>query len=48
MQTLDFVARHLLAEPVALVFAVRDRPDVLAGLPELMIEAFLTVTRASC
>lgn len=35
MQTLGFVARRLLAEPVAIVFAVRDRPDVLAGLPEL-------------
>ena len=38
VQTLGFVARRLLADPVALVFAVRDRPDVLAGLPELMIE----------
>ena len=35
---LAFVARRLLAEPVALVFAVRDRgAEVLAGLPELVI-----------
>lgn len=38
VQTLGFVARRLLAEPVALVFAVRDRPDVLTGLPELRID----------
>jgi len=38
VQTLGFVARRLLAEPVVLVFAVRDRPDVLAGLPELVID----------
>jgi len=37
VQTLGFVARRLLAEPVALVFAVRDHPDVLAGLPELVV-----------
>src|SRR6185369_14927585 len=29
------VARRLLAEPVALVFAVREPSDRLAGLPEL-------------
>lgn len=35
VQTLAFVARRLLAEQVAMVFAVRDgHPDVLAGLPE--------------
>jgi DNA-binding CsgD family transcriptional regulator/tetratricopeptide (TPR) repeat protein len=38
-QTLAFVARRLLAEPVALVFAVREQggDQVLAGLPELAI-----------
>ncbi len=39
VQTLGFVARRLMAEPVALVFAVRDGgADVLAGLPELVIK----------
>src|SRR3954447_16993240 len=38
VQTLAFVARRLLAEPVGLVFAVRDGgADSLAGLPELVI-----------
>ena len=38
VQTLGFVARRLLADPVALVFAVRTTGDrVLAGLPELTI-----------
>jgi len=38
VQTLGFVARRLMAEPVALVFAVRDGgADGLAGLPELAI-----------
>jgi DNA-binding CsgD family transcriptional regulator/tetratricopeptide (TPR) repeat protein len=37
VQTLGFVARRLLAEPVGVVFAVRDQPDVLTGLPELEI-----------
>jgi DNA-binding CsgD family transcriptional regulator len=37
-QTLAFVARRLLAEPVALVFAIRDNgADELNGLPELTI-----------
>jgi len=38
-QTLAFVARRLLAERVALVFAVREHggENVLAGLPELAI-----------
>ena len=37
VQTLAFVARRLMAEPVAMVFAVRDRPDLSANLPELEI-----------
>ncbi|MGV0675582.1 AAA family ATPase [Mycolicibacterium fortuitum] len=44
VQTLGFVARRLLAEPVVLVFAVRDGDrdgtavDVLPGLPELRLK----------
>ena len=39
-QALAFVARRLLAERVALVFAVREPSDdaELAGLPELVVE----------
>ncbi len=39
-QVLSFVARRLLAEPVAIVFAVRERSDAraLSGLPELRLE----------
>src|SRR5262245_23995483 len=38
VQTLAFVARRLLAEPVALVFAARDPGSAaLAGLPEMAI-----------
>ncbi|MEV0722815.1 AAA family ATPase [Micromonospora purpureochromogenes] len=40
MQVLAFVARRLLAESVALIFAVREPDDdrELAGLPELIVE----------
>jgi DNA-binding CsgD family transcriptional regulator len=40
VQTLGFVARRLMAEPVALVFAVRQgaATTVLPGLPELVIQ----------
>ncbi|MDA0159883.1 AAA family ATPase [Solirubrobacter ginsenosidimutans] len=37
-QVLGFVARRLLADPVVLLFAVRQTTDALAGLPELLIE----------
>jgi DNA-binding CsgD family transcriptional regulator len=37
-QTLAFVARRLLAESVALVFATRSAVEELRGLPELWIE----------
>jgi DNA-binding CsgD family transcriptional regulator len=40
VQALAFVARRALAEPVGLVFAVREPSDVpeLVGLPELVVE----------
>ena len=39
-QTLAFVARRLLAERIAMVFAVREPTEVneLAGLPEMVVE----------
>jgi DNA-binding CsgD family transcriptional regulator len=37
-QVLAFVARRLLAEKLALVFATREPGDTLAGLPELHVE----------
>lgn len=36
-QALAFVARRLLAEPVSVLFGVRDRSAELAGLPELVL-----------
>ena len=43
-QTLEFVARRLAAEPVAMVFAVRpsDREPLLLGLPELGVGGLST------
>ncbi|HEY2202550.1 MAG TPA: AAA family ATPase, partial [Solirubrobacteraceae bacterium] len=37
-QALGFVARRMLAEPVALLFAAREPSDPLTGLPELALE----------
>jgi DNA-binding CsgD family transcriptional regulator len=37
-RALAFVARRLLAEKIALVFAARERGDDLAGLPELRVD----------
>jgi DNA-binding CsgD family transcriptional regulator len=36
-QALAFVARRLLAEPIAFIFAARESSDELTGLPELLI-----------
>jgi DNA-binding CsgD family transcriptional regulator len=36
--TLVFVARRMLAEPVVMLFAAREPSDVLADLPELVLE----------
>src|SRR4051812_24443843 len=36
-QALAFVARRLLAESVAMVFATRERSEEFAGLPELLV-----------
>ncbi|OBI78055.1 LuxR family transcriptional regulator [Mycobacterium sp. E740] len=38
VQILGFVARRLVAEPAAFLFAVRERPDGLTGLPELVVK----------
>jgi DNA-binding CsgD family transcriptional regulator len=37
VQVLGFVARRLMAESVAMIFAVRDAPGLLVGLPDLEI-----------
>ncbi len=37
-QALGFVARRLLAEPVAMIFATRKPAEELTGLPELALE----------
>ena len=37
-QALAFVARRMLAEPVAMLFAAREPSDLLAGLAELVLE----------
>jgi DNA-binding CsgD family transcriptional regulator/tetratricopeptide (TPR) repeat protein len=37
-QALAFVARRMLAEPVVMLFAARELSDVLAGLPELVLD----------
>jgi DNA-binding CsgD family transcriptional regulator len=37
-QALAFVARRMLAEPVVMLFAAREPNDLLAGLPELVLE----------
>ena len=48
-QTLEFVARRLAAEPVGIVFAVRDSDEepALAGLPELRIHGLNGVDAAA-
>ena len=47
-QALAFVARRLLAERIAMVFAVREpsQADELAGLPELLVEGLAERRRA--
>jgi hypothetical protein len=44
-QALAFVARRLLAEPVALVFAAREPGEEFRGLPELPVTGLM---RGSC
>ncbi|MEW2383811.1 AAA family ATPase [Micromonospora sp. NPDC047707] len=38
MRVLAFVARRLMAEPIALIFALREPARELAGLPELVVD----------
>jgi hypothetical protein len=47
-QTLAFVARRLLAEPVALVFATREPGEEHRRLPELLVGGCVMAMRASC
>jgi DNA-binding CsgD family transcriptional regulator len=42
-QALAFVARRMLAEPVVMLFATREPSDLLAGLPELVLEGLRDV-----
>jgi len=37
-QALAFVARRVLAEPVVMLFAAREPSELLAGLPEVVLE----------
>ena len=47
-QALAFVARRLLADPIAMVFAVREPPiDELAGLPELLVQGLAPADAAA-
>ncbi len=41
VQTIEFVARRLLAEPILFLIAARDTPECgdFAGLPELRLHA---------
>ena len=47
-RALAFVARRLLAEKIALVFAARPGDDLLAGLPELHVPSLGTAMHGRC